>query len=103
MLNNAMLLRIDDPGKGVVGPALAVRCAVGLPTASESAALVAMNRTAAAVLYLPLGAGVDALAAGQRVRVQADDLAVATWAVVHVAERAGDVLGHLVVFLEPAA
>jgi hypothetical protein len=103
MLMNAMLLRIDDPPPGGPGPAIAVRCSMGLPSGAESAAVVAMGMNAAAVLYLPMAdaARVGSPAVGQQVVVQLDGCPVETWRVVYAADRVSDVLSHVQLFLEP--
>ena len=50
MLMNATLLRIDDPPPAAAGPAISVRCSIGLPTTTEFAFLNAMGMTAARML-----------------------------------------------------
>ena len=80
MLTNAMLLRIDDPPPAGPGPAIAVRCSMGLPSGAESATIVAMGINAAAVLYLAMAdaARVGSPAVGQQVVVQLDGCPVQT-------------------------
>jgi hypothetical protein len=103
MLTNAMLLRIDDPPPAPSGPAIAVRCSMGLPSGAESATIVAMGINAAAVLYLAMAdaARVGSPAEGQQVLVQLDGCPVETWRVVCAADRVSDVLSHVQLFLEP--
>ena len=101
MLMNATLLRIDDPPPAAPGPAISVRCSMGLPSGGESAAVVAMGVNAEAVLYLSMDAlgGAAIPAAGQRVTVQMDGCPSAVWNVVCAADRVGGTLSHLQLFL----
>ena len=98
MLMNATLLRIDDPPPASPGPAIAVRCSMGSPTASESGYIGAMGMAAARVIYVPMGGA--APTAGQHLTVRPDGCPETTWAVVYVADHVGGVLTHLQVFLE---
>lgn len=102
MLMNATLLRISDPPPAAPGPDLSVRCGLGVPTAGEAAFLGAMGMPASAVLYLPMSAVpvAGSPAVGQLVTVRPDGCPDATWRVVHPADRVGDVLSHVQVFLE---
>src|SRR2546423_12988825 len=102
MLMNAMLLRIDDPPPAGPGPAISVRCSMGLPSGSESAAVVAMGMNAAAVLYLPMAdaARVGSPAVGQQGVVQLDGGPGETWRVVYAAGRGSDVVRHGQLFLQ---
>lgn len=104
MLMNAMLLRIDDPAPAPPGDALALRCSAGAPSGAELGALEMMGLTATTVLYLPMELiralpGGLAPAVNQRVTLQLDGCPAQTFTVLHTADRVGDVLSHVQVFL----
>lgn len=102
MLFNATLLRVDDPPDE--GPAVAVRCSMGSPTAGELDVIGALGLEVSAVLYLPAASAAltGPPAVGQHVRAQLDGRPPRTYPVLHATERIGAVLSHVQLFLGDA-